>query len=69
MESGEVVVTYHAFTDERDEWFSTLDEAKVCIEDWRKEGFINLRIYKEERTPDGEEIDESCIFADGGYPW
>lgn len=63
------ITTYHAFTDERDDWFNSLDEAEKCVNEWRKEGFQNLRIYVEESEPGGDMVNEDCVYSEGGFPW
>lgn len=65
----ELVTTYHAFTDERDEWFNTIEEAEACIAEWRKEGYTNLRIYVEESEPDGDTVNENYLWGEGDFPY
>lgn len=65
-----LVTSYHAFTDEKDEYTATLEQAKSIINEWRDEGYVNLRIY--ELTSDDtldDEVNEDCIFSEGNYPW
>jgi len=65
-----IVTTYHAFTDNCDEWFSTKAEAIEQCDEWYAEGFSNLRVY-EERSDDqlDDEVDEDCVYAVGDFPY
>jgi hypothetical protein len=66
-------ILYHSFTDRRDNWHETLKEAKAQIKEWKKEGEVNLRIYKEtydtkEEYEEGGETVEDCVYSVGAWP-
>lgn len=64
-----LVTTYHAFTDGLDDWFDTLEQAEACINQWRAEGYQNLRIYSDESEPFGDMGDEEYIYGEGDFPY
>lgn len=64
------VKTYHVFTDERDEWVNTLKQAKLIVNEWKEEGYINFRIYEETSEYNiDDEVQEDCIYSEGNFPW
>lgn len=61
-------ITYHVFTNERDEWFANYKEALSQFEEWVKE-FGTARLYEEVREKkDDEVLDENCLKSVGEYP-
>lgn len=61
-------ITYHIFTDGKDEYLDTLKEAFQLWRAWRKYGADNIRLYK--LIYDDEEFyDEDCIKAIGQWPY
>lgn len=66
-----LVTSYHAFTDQLDEYFNTQAEAIAQCDKWYAEGYSNLRVY--EQTSDDQyaddEVQEDCVYAVGDFPW
>ncbi len=60
-------ISYHVFTDMRDEWFDDYTEAVALFEQWAKE-FGCARLYEETCIPD-EQDTEDCLMSIGEYPW
>ena len=59
---------YHSFTDERDEYHTTLEEAEQWIKEMRNEGYRNLRIYEQLDEKDGDTIEEHYLWGEGDFP-
>lgn len=55
---------YHIFTDNKDSYSDTLKEAKKQYQQWKKEGYTNLRIYR--LYADSEE--EDYVKGEGCFP-
>jgi len=68
---GETIgVMYHVFTDSLDYHTDTLKEAKEIYRTWKKEGYTNLRIYKDVETPyESGEFEEYYVQGCGDFPW
>ena len=64
-----LVTTYHVFTDQRDEFVKTRKEADAIYKNWRDDGFVNIRLYKEQSDKDGEEVEENYVKGCGEYPY
>jgi hypothetical protein len=54
---------YHVFTDSRDEYFTSYDEAKALFDEWAEE-YGCARLY----AVVTDEDDGDCIEAVGPYP-
>lgn len=64
------ITSYHAFTDELDEYVATLEEAHKVIEEWKKDGYENLRIYQlTSEYGQDDEVEEIYMYGEGDYPW
>ena len=60
-------ITYHVFTDYRDDWFDRYADALALFKEWAEE-FGNARLYEEIHI--GEEMDEeNCLQSIGDFPW
>jgi len=58
---------YHTFTDNKNVYVKSRKEANQVVLQWKKEGFKNIRIYKEVVIND--ENDEVLVYAKGDFPW
>jgi len=58
---------YHTFTDNKNVYVKSRKEANKVVLQWKKEGFKNIRIYKE--VVINEENDEVLVYAKGDFPW
>jgi len=61
-------ITYHVFTDGKDEYIKKLSDARKLVSAWRKYGADNIRIYKL-IYEDEEFYDEDCIYSLGQWPY
>ena len=66
-------IQFHTFTNNKDNWYSNLNDAVKKIKEWHRDGYIDLRIYLEiyETENDYEECSaiENCIFSIGNFPY
>ena len=59
---------YHVFTDHKDEYVSTLIEAREIIKKWKKEGYGSWRIYGVWDASTEESEREEYIDGHGHFP-
>jgi hypothetical protein len=63
------IIKFHIFADNYDNWFNTLAAVKKEKEELVKQGYPNIRIYKEfYEDINDEPLGEECIFSIGNYP-
>lgn len=46
MKKSHKTIEWHIFTDGKDEYVSTIKEAKTIWNEWKKDGYTNIRLYK-----------------------
>ena len=56
-------IIFHVFTDGKDSWANNLKEARSKVKKWKKEGYLNYRIYRQV----GEK-EEEFVEGKGGFP-
>lgn len=64
-------VMWHVFADGVDDWFETYKRACECYNDFRKNGYTDRRIYREEIInygEDNEDVIENCVRSAGSFP-
>ena len=65
-----VIVSYHLFGDEWDEWYTTRKQAE---QEYKTRAMqdknVNLRLYKDWSYEDGMEVEEEYIKGRGSFPW
>ena len=64
-------ISYHVFTDNKDDFVKTLKEANDIWRKWKKDGAKNIRIYKQTSDiPDeGDDVEEEYIRGIGDFPY
>jgi hypothetical protein len=60
-------MTYHIFTNSRDEWTENKTDALLLFMQWYRENG-SVRLYEEDRDIEGNLYNESCILSVGSYP-
>lgn len=72
MKRNGKIISWHIFTDHKDEYPRTLKEANDIWKEWRKGGVQNIRLYRlvSNDTNDTDDIvEEDCIRSIGGFPY
>ena len=60
---------FHCFTDNKDEWVSSLAELIDVIKCWHKEGYDNIRVYTcDWNSEEGIYDDVDCVMSAGSFP-
>ena len=54
---------YHIFRDSCDCYTQEYSEAEKLFNQWKDEGYANIRVYKEY-----SEGDEDCLLVEGSFP-
>ena len=64
-----IVTNFHAFTDGKDEFVNTFDEAKAIIDKWRKDCHTNLAINKEQSDNTKDDfVEQETVYLEGDFP-